>query len=485
MGSCIGSFLGSCVGSAAITACCACCSCRCIASSGTANLVYVLTIVISAVAAVSLRYGSVDLNIGAVVGTQGASVCTALDSNSTACDGAAISFSICNGDHCKGYWAVYRIAFVLTGYHLLLLLGTVCRGRTAAILHHGCWLPKLFFLAAVAAGTLFAPNDLFAYYAWIARFIAPLFLVYQLIVYIDFGYTLNATLVAKDDRQDLFFGCSNESGNLYKATNLAMAVVVLAASLCALGVMYAVFPMGCAFNPLAITTTLLFGLGNTALSISPVAEHGSLLCSALIFAYTTWLCYATLAAFPDVDCNPLHSEQAHTGALVASCVVAAFSLGYIAYRTGSKEIGANAMSGGLSKAPTIEMGGGASGGAGAGGGGGAGAAGGGVGGGSAPRPDEVTVHVHGEASAEGVRRTGFEDLPIALSYWGYHFKMTLICLYMAMLLTDWGVPASTAARTYSVGYASAWLQMSMNWVCALLYCWTLIAPKACPGRSFD
>ena len=109
-------------------------------------------------------------------------------------------------------------------------------------------------------------------------------------------------------------------------------MLLLAGSISVLSVLYAVWPMACAFNPLAITTTLLFGLGNTLLSISAVAEHGSLLCSAIIFAYTTWLCYATLAAFPEAECNPLHSgEAAHAGALVASCAVAGLSLGYIAY----------------------------------------------------------------------------------------------------------------------------------------------------------
>ena len=54
-----------------------------------------------AIAAVGMRYGGVDLNIGAIVGTQGVSVCTGAE-----CEGSAFSFSICNGDSCIGYWAV-------------------------------------------------------------------------------------------------------------------------------------------------------------------------------------------------------------------------------------------------------------------------------------------------------------------------------------------------------------------------------------------
>ena len=114
---------------------------------------------------------------------------------------------------------------------------------------------------------------------------------------------------------------------------------------------------GCSFNPLAITTTLLFGLLNTAISISKVAEHGSILCSALIFAYQAWLCYSSLAAFPDPTCNPMQASRAEEGSdghvfmLVVSIVVAGLSCGYFAYRMGSKAIGGNAMTGGASKAP--------------------------------------------------------------------------------------------------------------------------------------
>ena len=91
--------------------------------------------------------------------------------------------------------------------------------------------------------------------------------------------------------------------------------------------MYAHWPQSCGFNPLAITTTLLFGLGNTAVAISKVAEHGSILTSGLIFAYSTWLCYAAISAFPDTDCNPMMStadegSAEHTLLLIVSIIVA-------------------------------------------------------------------------------------------------------------------------------------------------------------------
>jgi len=131
---------------------------------------------------------------------------------------------------------------------------------------------------------------------------------------------------------------------------------------------------------------------------------------------------------------------------------------------GSSAIGGNAMTGGQSKAPAMT---------------------------SAERtPDKVVdnstvaVSVRGDdnSSASGSNSPHVE----AASYFGYHVRMLIIAMYMAMLLTDWGVaPESSASgATYSIGYASAWLQMSANWLCSLLYMWTLVAPKLFPNRDF-
>ena len=54
---------------------------------------YVALITLTAITAVSMRYGGVDLNVGFSVGVTGPSVCVG---NSTECDSSAFSFSICN-----------------------------------------------------------------------------------------------------------------------------------------------------------------------------------------------------------------------------------------------------------------------------------------------------------------------------------------------------------------------------------------------------
>ena len=82
-----------------------------------------------------------------------------------------------------------------------------------------------------------------------------------------------------------------------------------------------------------------------------------------------------------------------------------------------------------------------------------------------------------------------EDDVEAGSFWSYHAIMLLCSIYMAMLLTDWGDSMDAPpGQRYNLGLASSWVQLASNWVCSLLYLWTLVIPKiahhCCPDRDF-
>ena len=61
----------------------------------------------------------------------------------------------------------------------------------------------------------------------------------------------------------------------------------------------------CPAQQTLISLTLLFCLGLTALSCSKIAPHGTLLTSAWVTAYCTFLCYSALASHPKGQCNPM------------------------------------------------------------------------------------------------------------------------------------------------------------------------------------
>jgi len=64
--------------------------------------------------------------------------------------------------------------------------------------------------------------------------------------------------------------------------------------------------------------------------------------------------------------------------------------------------------------------------------------------------------------------------------------MVACSMYMGMLLTDWSsqpaytkdnVPAMIESDDeYNVSYGSFWVKIVSQWVCLLMYAWTLLAP---------
>ena len=54
-----------------------------------------------------------------------------------------------------------------------------------------------------------------------------------------------------------------------------------------------------------ITLTLLVTVSLTIVSCSKLAPHGTILTSAVVTLYASYLCYSALASNPDKQCNPL------------------------------------------------------------------------------------------------------------------------------------------------------------------------------------
>jgi len=441
--SCLGSCVGSCAASALCATCSKACGCTCMSDAKCAHYLYVMIITLGGALSLALRYGAVDLNVGFDVGINGISTC--YRSNTTSCDGFA--YTICSSDSCKGYWAVYRVTFSMAVFFAALMLLTSCKSKTAAQLHLGFWLGKILVLAALFAGALFLPNDVFGVYAWVARFVAPLFILFMLIMFIDFGYNTNTLFVEKDEAEDVFFGCAN-GGNTYKAFLLLLTLLLFAAAFTGTGFMYSQFPGGgdCAFNTLAITLNLVFGIVTSAIGMTKVAPHASVFVSALVTAYTTWMTAGALSSFPLKECNPsLNNDGA--GWMVLSCVVVLIAIAYIAKSINRWTTNATGIASGSSVGKV--------------------------------GAEDVTVMV------DDARGGGADEIePQAFGF--YHLLMLATSLYLAMLLTDWGVDhgSDVEETPHNVGFASAWLKLSFTWLCSILYLWTLIAPRCCPDRDF-
>lgn len=63
--------------------------------------------------------------------------------------------------------------------------------------------------------------------------------------------------------------------------------------------------------------------------------------------------------------------------------------------------------------------------------------------------------------------------------------MVLISMFYAMMLTNWGdVNTDGESSDPKQGWVAMWLTTGGQWVCFLLYAWTLMAPRLFPDREF-
>lgn len=258
-----------------------------------------------AIAAI-LRYSQEDIFLAPGVGLDNITTC--FNSNFTYGINC-ITTTICDSATCKGYYGVYRVSFVLASFYVILTVLTMCMCAASNYVHRGYWWLKVLVIVGGGTGTLFAPNEVFAYYAWVARFIAPCFLLYQISIFIDLGYAINAKLCQKDEDRDRFFCCRN-GGFKFKGLLLVGSVALLFLALGGGVAMFIIFPAGtvgganCFFNPLAVATALGLSIFTTVLSLTKLASHGALFTSAMVSVYSLYFAFAAVSAWPS-RCNPI------------------------------------------------------------------------------------------------------------------------------------------------------------------------------------
>jgi len=66
----------------------------------------------------------------------------------------------------------------------------------------------------------------------------------------------------------------------------------------------------------------------------------------------------------------------------------------------------------------------------------------------------------------------------------YHLIFMLASAYIAMIFTSWSLQGASHRLTNSKDWPSVWVKMCSQWLCVLLYIWSLIAPALLKDRQF-
>jgi hypothetical protein len=284
-------------------------------------------------------------------------------------------------------------------------------------------------------------------YLWIARVGACFFVLIQQIILVDVAYNWNESWIEKADKAETDEGTGK--GKKWLGAILFSCFVLFAGSFAGIIILFVHFG-GCSSNDAFISITLVGSILVTVVQLT-MSDTGSLLTSASMTAYVTYLCGAAVSKNPNPVCNP-KLGQTSAGNIVLGMLFVFISL----------------MWTGLSNTNRL--------------------------GGPVNEDHEASLTDAEEARPVGGVVVNNEDTEAAdtaspksfNNAWRLNAVLALVCCWYAMTLTGWGsIENRGDVSNPDAGAVSMWMLIVSQWIALLLYLWTLIAPRLFPDRDFS
>eukprot|EP00386_Alphamonas_edax_P004805 GDKI01015141.1.p1 GENE.GDKI01015141.1~~GDKI01015141.1.p1 ORF type:complete len:444 (+),score=65.03 GDKI01015141.1:138-1469(+) len=344
--------------------------------------------------------------------------------------------------------AVYRVAFSLTCMFVVQLLCTSCGKRLANDSHRWAFILRFIYVPLMFFVFSFVPNRVFEGYADACVYLCFIFILFQIISLIDFAYAWNTTWVNN-------FSETDNKGWLVGIVGASVGLIISSFT----GVVLMYMNYTTTVSKWVISIGFVFSLLLGGLSVTPYCPHGTLLTSAVVFAYVTWTTWTALISNPDY-----RIVQDQVSRIVIGLIIAAVSVGYSAYSLANQpdlfHINDAEKSGGDGASE---------------------------GGEEEERRDSVTPtdpETGLATPAGGVTRTVARRVKGDMSLGGiryFHTIMLAFSFYFCMLCSNW---RSAKYEEMGSGWEAFWVQVAGGWAVLLLYLWTLIAPALFPDRDF-
>ena len=208
-------------------------------------------------------------------------------------------------EECAGNMGVYRVAAATTLFFALAAIAAACKPTA----NREAWPAKYVLFVFLCAITIVIPSDPWfdGIYLNIARIGGVCFVLLQQIVILDMALDWNDSWVAKADKADAE---EPGTGKKWLGAILFSCAALFTLSLIGIIVMFTQFT-GCGTNNAFISITLILIIAITTAQLS--GEEGSLLASAAISLWTTFLCYSAVTKNPAAECNPAAGEKDNLG----------------------------------------------------------------------------------------------------------------------------------------------------------------------------
>lgn len=356
---------------------------------------------------------------------------------------------------CSGNAGVYRASSAAFLFFVIFGLAALCKPTA----NRDAWPAKYALYCLLCAGTCFIPNGplFMPIYLWIARVGSVFFVLLQQIILVDVAYNWNESWIEKADNAEIDEGAGK--GKKWLGAILFSCFILFAGSLAAIIIMFLYFG-GCRANDAFISITLAGSIIATIVQLT-VSETGSLLTSASMTAYFTYLCGAAVSKNSNAECNPKLGETS-VGNIVIGLLLVFISLMWTGFSyTNDKRLGGSITAAPEATITDAEEG--------------------------KPVGGVVVNSEDAGANEEDTTEASEAISPKTFNNsWKLNAVMALVCCWYAMTLTGWGsIDKRGDISNPDAGDVSMWMLIVSQWIALLLYIWTLVAPSLFPDRDFS
>jgi hypothetical protein len=362
-------------------------------------------------------------------------------------------------EKCAGYAGVFRPTSIAT----LFFAASAIAAKLNPALNRQAWPAKFGIFLFVVAFTIFLSSAPFftGIYLFFARMGATVFLLLQQVILIDLAYNWNEDWVDRADQADrLDYG----SGQAWLRLIVGTCAGFYLSTLVGISLLYHLYG-DCPSNNWIITLTLIGIITFTGIQLN--SHEGSLLTSSIMSLYVTYLAYSMVSKNPNGHCNPYLGENDVWGIAIGLSLTAV-SLAWTGLSWTAED---RLNSEGVQSARTVA--------------------------------NAQPTRSSGEVNLD-VPFLDPEDQPTSglivesgdtvnfgagADLWKLNVVMMLICCFVAMTLTGWGMldqlDENANAANPTVGRLNMAAIGVSQWAAMGLYVWTIIAPQLFPDRDFS
>jgi serine incorporator 1/3 len=363
-------------------------------------------------------------------------------------------------ERCVGIHGVYRATCSALLFFLFAGMAAYCKPTA----NRDAWPAKYVLFLFLVLVMCFIPNTPWfsPIYLNVARIGGAIFVIIQQIIMLDLAYNWNESWVEKSNRAE-----TEQEEKRWLVAIIVSCVTLFLMSFVGVGYMFSKFS-GCTVNNCFIALTLIFNIIITF--IQPFTEEGSLLSSAMMSFYGTYICYTAVSANPNATCNPQigPNEVLSIGFGVSFSLLSLGWTGYSSTASNSsypndKEFVHTLVK---SKASPVED----------------------------FLANESNRKVQGIVTyAEKYGAMSVEEsspLPLETSIsavsWKLNLTLAMISCWVAMVLSGWcSTHIGGNGSNPEMSHVSMWMLISSQWIAYLLYIWSLVAPALFPDRDFS